>query len=73
MVSVMSVLGGVEIGILTFELLLNLLTYLLILVHGSVFLIILDSISLKMKGECRKIRTELKKPNCNHGIFLHNK
>jgi len=47
MVSVMSVLGGGGIGMLSSELLLNLLTYLLIPVCAVIFLIILDSTSPK--------------------------
>jgi flagellar protein FlaJ len=47
MVSVMSVLGGGGLGILSPELLLSLLTYLLIPVCAVIFLIILDSTSPK--------------------------
>jgi flagellar protein FlaJ len=47
MVSVMSVLGGGGLGILSPELLLSLLTYLLIPVCALIFLIILDSTSPK--------------------------
>ena len=47
MVSVMSVLGGGGIGVLSPELLLSLLTYLLIPVCAVIFLIILDSTSPK--------------------------
>jgi flagellar protein FlaJ len=47
MVSVMSVLGGGELGILSPDLLLSLLTYLLIPVCAVIFLIILDSTSPK--------------------------
>jgi flagellar protein FlaJ len=47
MVSVMSVLGGGDLGILSPELLLSLLTYLLIPVCAVIFLIILDSTSPK--------------------------
>ncbi|MBN1358541.1 type II secretion system F family protein [Candidatus Bathyarchaeota archaeon] len=47
MVSVMSVLGGGGIGLLSPELLLSLLTYLLIPVCAVIFLIILDSTSPK--------------------------
>jgi flagellar protein FlaJ len=45
MVSVMSVLGGGGVGVLSSDLLLSLLTYLLIPVCAVIFLIILDSIS----------------------------
>jgi flagellar protein FlaJ len=47
MVSVMSVLGGGGLGVLSPELLLSLLTYLLIPVCAVIFLIILDSTSPK--------------------------
>ena len=47
MVSVMSVLGGGELGLLSPDLLLSLLTYLLIPVCAVIFLIILDSTSPK--------------------------
>jgi flagellar protein FlaJ len=47
MVSVMSVMGGGGLGILSPDLLLSLLTYLLIPVCAVVFLIILDSTSPK--------------------------
>jgi flagellar protein FlaJ len=47
MVSVMSVLGGGDLGILSPDLLLSLLTYLLIPVCAVIFLIILDSTSPK--------------------------
>jgi flagellar protein FlaJ len=47
MVSVMSVLGGGGVGILSPDLLLSLLTYLLIPVCAVIFLIILDSTSPK--------------------------
>jgi flagellar protein FlaJ len=47
MVSVMSVLGGGDLGILSPDLLLSLLTYLLIPVCAVIFLIILDATSPK--------------------------
>jgi flagellar protein FlaJ len=47
MVSVMSVLGGGELGMLSPDLLLSLLTYLLIPVCAVIFLIILDATSPK--------------------------
>ena len=47
MVSVMSVLGGGGVGIFSADLLLSLLTYLLIPVCALIFLIMLDSTSLK--------------------------
>ena len=47
LVSVMSALGGGDMGFLNPELLLSLLTYLAIPVLGSVFLIILDTVSPK--------------------------
>ena len=47
MVSVMSVMGGGGLGILSPDLLLSLLTYLLIPVCAVIFLIILDSTSPK--------------------------
>jgi flagellar protein FlaJ len=47
MVSVMSVLGGGGLGMLSPDLLLSLLTYLLIPVCAVIFLIILDSTSPK--------------------------
>jgi len=47
MVSVMSVLGGGGLGLLSPDLLLSLLTYLLIPVCAVIFLIILDSTSPK--------------------------
>jgi flagellar protein FlaJ len=47
LVSVMSVLGGGDMGLLNPELLLSLLTYLAIPVLGTIFLIILDTVSPK--------------------------
>ena len=47
LVSVMSVLGGGDMGLLNPELLLSLLTYLAIPVLATIFLIILDTISPK--------------------------
>lgn len=47
LVSVMSALGGGDMGLLNPELLLSLLTYLAIPVLGTIFLIILDTVSPK--------------------------
>ena len=47
MVSVMSVLGGGSVGLLSADLLLSLMTYLLIPVCAVIFLIILDATSPK--------------------------
>ncbi len=47
LVSVMSALGGSDMGLLNPELLLSLLTYLAIPILGTIFLIILDTISPK--------------------------
>lgn len=47
LVSVMSALGGGDMGLLNPELLLSLLTYLAIPVLGTIFLIILDAVSPK--------------------------
>ena len=47
LVSVMSALGGTDMGLLNPELLLSLLTYLAIPILGTIFLIILDTVSPK--------------------------
>jgi len=47
LVSVMSALGGSDMGLLNPELLLSLLTYLAIPILGTIFLIILDTVSPK--------------------------
>jgi flagellar protein FlaJ len=47
LVSVMSALGGGDMGLLNPELLLSLLTYLAIPVLATIFLIILDTVSPK--------------------------
>lgn len=47
LVSVMSALGGADMGLLNPELLLSLLTYLAIPILGTIFLIILDTVSPK--------------------------